>query len=95
MKGLSKTREAALARIKEVIRRRPQLDAEAFDQLEEALIQADVGVGATGRILETLGCRLQKGGASGLTEEMIWGILSEQMLAIVKETSIASFGHAP
>ena len=58
MKGLSKTREAALARIKEVIRRRPQLDAEAFDQLEEALIQADVGVGATGQILETLKCRL-------------------------------------
>lgn len=87
LEGLSKTREAALVRIRDVIRRGPQLDAEAFDQLEEALIQADVGVGATGRILETLRCRVQNAGASGLTEEMIWSILSEQVLAILKECS--------
>ena len=92
VKGLSKSRETAWARIVEVVRRERTLDTEAFGQLEEALIQADVGVGATNRILERLGCRRRAWDNAELPGGTLSGALRQQILEIVKESRVASPG---
>ena len=50
--GLARTREAFAGRLRKLLGR--ELDAEAIDDLEEALILADVGVAAAGKIVEDL-----------------------------------------
>jgi fused signal recognition particle receptor len=51
--GLSRTRQAAFSRIGALLGG-PQVSADVWDQLESALIQADVGAELTGRILDDL-----------------------------------------
>ena len=43
-KGLAKTREGMFGKIKNVILRHPKLDEEALEEIEDILIQADIGV---------------------------------------------------
>jgi len=43
-KGLSKTRKALVEKVEEVILRKKKIDEEMYEELEEALIQADIGV---------------------------------------------------
>jgi fused signal recognition particle receptor len=50
--GLRKTQEKLATEIKRIVTRSPQLDADALDELEAALIAADLGVGTATRIVE-------------------------------------------
>lgn len=52
-RGLAKTR-GALGTTLKALRLRDKLDADAWEEIEEALIRADVGVDATDRVLEAL-----------------------------------------
>ena len=42
--GLHKTREGALATLKEILSKSSKIDDELFDELEEVFIMADIGV---------------------------------------------------
>lgn len=50
--GLARTRQALMGRIQSIFGRK--IDPETLDELEEALILADVGVAATGKIIADL-----------------------------------------
>jgi fused signal recognition particle receptor len=52
MSGLRRTREALSDRLSRLVAGKSHLDEEAYDQLEELLIQADVGVPTTLQIVE-------------------------------------------
>ena len=53
-KGLSKTKTAIVGKIDELFKSFRKVDEELFEELEELLIGADIGVGATEEILDTL-----------------------------------------
>ena len=53
-KGLEKTREGFFSRITKAIAGKSQVDDEVLDQLEEAMISADVGVDTTLAIIEKI-----------------------------------------
>lgn len=62
--------------------RRPSLDPSFWDEVEEALLGADVGVTATQRILTAVRQRLQASGDA--SPEMALRLLREEMLAILQ-----------
>ena len=85
--GLARTREGLFGKIKEVIRRRPRLDEEALEEIEEILIQADVGVGPTLRIIDRLRERVEDGGLSGDPEGAVQRLLEEEILQFLQPSA--------
>jgi fused signal recognition particle receptor len=76
--GLSRTHESFLGRLNAIFGKHPKLDPAALDELEEALLTADVGVGLTTRLLEGLRAQLK---AQKLdSPESVRAVLREQML---------------
>ncbi len=53
-KGLSKTKNAIIGKIDDVFKKFRKVDEELFDELEELLISADIGVNTTEEILDEL-----------------------------------------
>jgi len=53
-RGLSKTKHAIFGRIDDLFKRFRRVDEELFEELEELLISADIGVGVTMELLDTL-----------------------------------------
>ena len=85
--GLSKTREGMFGRIREVIRLRPELDGEALEEIEEILIQADVGVDPTLRIVDRLRERVNAGETSDNPEGAVRRLLEDEILQILQTPS--------
>ena len=52
--GLAKTKDALLGKVKDLFINMREVDEDLFDELEEILITADVGVAGTEKILEKL-----------------------------------------
>ena len=80
-KGLEKTREGFFSRITKAIAGKSQVDDEVLDQLEEALITADVGVDTTLAIIEKIQERVSRDKYLGTGE--LNGILQEEIQAIL------------
>ena len=57
--GLGKTRDALMGGIESVMRSFVKIDEDFLDELEEILITSDVGVGASGEIIEELRERIR------------------------------------
>ncbi len=57
--GLGKTKNALMGQIENVLKAFVKIDEDALEELEEALICADVGVAATEEIIETLRERIK------------------------------------
>jgi fused signal recognition particle receptor len=64
--GLRKTHGKLAHEIKRIVTRSPKLDAEALEELEMALISADLGTGTTGQILEAVKKSYESQGSAGL-----------------------------
>lgn len=58
--GLAKTREGLLAKVKGVLRRGGAISESLFEELEEALIQADVGFETTLNLMERVRARVKE-----------------------------------
>ncbi len=58
--GLKKTKEGFLSRITKAIAGKSSVDDEVLDQLEEALVGADVGIDTTVKIIDRIGKRVAK-----------------------------------
>src|ERR1700736_1402726 len=58
--GIEKTRSGLMDRLEDVIAGRKEIDAEVLEELEYALITADIGVKTTEEILETIRQRVDR-----------------------------------
>lgn len=82
-RSLTKTKDNLLGRISQVVLRR-KIDDDLLDEIEEILIEADVGVAATTRLIESVKARASEQKLSdgedvlGLLREEITEILSRQ-----------------
>ena len=60
LSGINKTRENFLGRLDDLFSRFKKVDEELFDELEEILIMADIGVNTVMDITEKLKARVKK-----------------------------------
>jgi fused signal recognition particle receptor len=74
--GLARSREKLAGALGGVFARR-RLDAETLDELETALITADVGIAATQHLLVDLSARWKAGGAEGDAKALLKAALVE------------------
>jgi fused signal recognition particle receptor len=58
--GLAKTRDAFVGKVEELFSRRKKIDEEFFEELEEILIGADVGVNTVMRLIDDLRAEVKK-----------------------------------
>ncbi len=83
-KGLAKTREGMVQKIRDVIRRKPKLDDEALEEIEEILIQADVGMDPTMRIIDRLRERIKSGKTAENPENAVQEFLEAEIRDILQ-----------
>jgi fused signal recognition particle receptor len=83
-KGLAKTRAGMFGRIRDAIRRKPSLDEDTLEEIEEILIQADVGVDATLRIVDRLRERFKESSGSDDLEGQVQQLLEQEVLEILR-----------
>ncbi|NLS44146.1 MAG: signal recognition particle-docking protein FtsY [Firmicutes bacterium] len=79
---LVKTRGSIVGRIQSLMKRRPVLDKEFLDELEAILLQADVGIETTTRLLSGLSERLKQAGRS-LQEDEVLESLKEEITLLL------------
>ena len=81
--GLQRSREGFLGRIARAIAGKSQVDDEVLDQLEETLVQSDVGVETTLRIIGRIQDRVKRDKYVGTGE--LNDILREEIAALMKD----------
>jgi fused signal recognition particle receptor len=94
--GLSRTTAQFVARFDEIVgradlpeQRGRSLDVHSIDALEELLISADIGVAATGRILEAVESRSARG-------RSLRDVVKSEILGILERArSVSGDGHRP
>ncbi len=90
-KGLEKTREGFFSRITKAIAGKSQVDDEVLDQLEEALISADVGVDTTLAIIEKIQERVAQDKYMGTAE--LNDILQQEIRSILVDDANDTLKH--
>jgi fused signal recognition particle receptor len=99
--GLQKTREGFFGKIAKAIMGKSTVDAEVLDEVENALISADVGVATTVKIIEQLEKRIAKdkymntSELDGIIKEEIQNILVEAPGGYAYENYELPSGHRP
>ncbi len=82
--GLKKTRDSLMGRLEDIAAGFTRVDEDFFDELEETLILADVGVPVTERVMEELRNRVKHAGATEpsavleILKEILTGLLGEE-----------------
>jgi len=79
--GLKKTKEGFFSRITKAIAGKDKVDEEVLDQLEEALVGADVGIDTTVAIIKRIEDRVAKDKFLGTSE--LNGILQEEIMGML------------
>lgn len=87
--GLQKTKESFFSKIGRAIAGKSTVDAEVLDNLEEALVSADVGVDTTVRIIERIEARVSKDKYMGTSE--LNRMLQEEIAAILVDAPDSGF----
>ncbi len=83
LKGLRRTRENFAANVDRIFEAHPEIDDELWTELEEGLIQADVGVDATLRMIDALKERVRRERIAESAEVM--RALKEEIVAMLGE----------
>jgi fused signal recognition particle receptor len=81
--GLQRSREGLLGRLARAVAGKSSIDDEVLDHLEETLVQGDVGVGTTLRIIERIQQRVKRDKYVGTGE--LNAILREEVAALMKD----------
>jgi fused signal recognition particle receptor len=76
-KGLKKTRHTLIGRLGDVLTGKVRLDAETLDEIEEMLINADIGVKSSMRITKDIEKRLKEAGGEATMESVLDVIRSD------------------
>jgi fused signal recognition particle receptor len=87
-KGVEKSREGVFARIARVFEQPRPIDEELWDELEELLLQADVGVHTTDQLLEILRNEVELGNATSSRD--LYRMLREELVLSLSEVAPAS-----
>lgn len=91
--GLSKTREQLTKRIDQLLAMTGGYDDAFWDELEEILLMADVGVNATQELLKRLKPKVRK---AGVTEAAAFKtLLKEELAAVFVEPKLPSITQTP
>ncbi len=89
--GLSRTRNSISSLLKDVFSGKETIDSDTLENIEEVLISADVGVKATGRIIDTLTAKI-KSGSCGKTTDCFRAALKDIVKEIIgKQVSGAKY----
>ena len=91
--GLEKTKKGFLERISKAIIGKTSVDDEVLDQLEEALIGADVGVDTTLALIEKLQARVKK--EKYLSTSELNGLLHEEIVSLLVDAPSNQLGFIP
>jgi len=91
--GLEKTKQGFLERISKAIIGKTSVDEEVLDQLEEALIGADVGVDTTLALIEKIQDRVKKDKYVSTTE--LNKILHEEIVSLLVDAPTQQLGFVP
>jgi fused signal recognition particle receptor len=91
--GLEKTKKGFLERISKAIIGKTSVDDEVLDQLEEALIGADVGVDTTLALIEKLQERVKK--EKYLSTSELNGLLHEEIVSLLVDAPSSQMGFNP
>ena len=92
-KGLSKTREGLLRRLGEVVGGRSIIDEELLEEIEEVLIEADVGVGPTMKIIEGIRERVKEERIRD--PERIFGLLKDEVMRLWEKCGVEGADKLP
>lgn len=84
-KGLEKTRTGFFGKLTKAVAGKSKVDEDVLDELEEALISADVGVATTLKIIDRIEKRVSKDKYLGTDE--LNDILREEIAALLSETN--------
>jgi fused signal recognition particle receptor len=82
-KGLEKTKESFFSKITKAVAGKSVVDADVLDELEEALIMADVGVGTTVEIIKRIEDRVAKDKYIGTSQ--LNNLLQEEMVNVLTD----------
>ncbi len=80
--GIQKTRAGLVDRIEETLAGRKEIDAALLEELEYALITADIGVRTTGEVLETIRQRVDRSLAADAQE--VKGLIRQHLLEVLQ-----------
>src|ERR1700733_4062605 len=89
--GLQKTKQGFLSRIGKAIAGKSTVDEEVLDNLEEALVGADVGIDTTVRIIKQIEKRVSTDKYLNINE--LNRILQEEIEAILVDAPDQSYKH--
>jgi Signal recognition particle GTPase len=81
--GLSKTQAGLLGRLEEVLSIRKEINSDLWDEFEETLVLADVGVGTTMKLREQMESKLTK--KARQNPMLIKDALEEEILHVLKD----------
>ena len=82
-KGLSKTKQSVFTKISKAIAGKSKVDEEVLDNLEQILVEADVGVETTLKIIERIEGRVARDKYLGTAE--LNAILREEIMALMQK----------
>lgn len=94
--GLTKTRTSFFGRIKDILSGRTKIDPELLEEMEEILIQSDVGVETTLKIISAVRERVKNEKLEG-TPNLIAQLLKDEMIKILgnEKQNIDVESHKP
>ncbi|MFF2888041.1 signal recognition particle-docking protein FtsY [Paenibacillus sp. NPDC057967] len=91
--GLAKTRTAFVEKVEELITRRKKIDEEFYEELEEILIGADVGVNTVMTLIDDLRAEVKKRKIEDASD--LQPVLSEKLVGLLKGDDHAELRMAP
>ncbi|MFC5448309.1 signal recognition particle-docking protein FtsY [Paenibacillus aestuarii] len=91
--GLAKTRDAFVDRVDDLFSRRKKIDEEFYEELEEILIGADVGVNTVLKLIDELRAEVKKRKIENPAE--LQPILSEKLIGLLKGDAQAGLNMNP
>ncbi|REK76478.1 signal recognition particle-docking protein FtsY [Paenibacillus paeoniae] len=91
--GLAKTRTAFIEKVEELITRRKKIDEEFYEELEEILIGADVGVNTVMTLIDDLRAEVKKRKIEDASD--LQPVLSEKLIGLLKGDDHAELRIAP
>ncbi len=89
--GLQKTKEGFFAKITKAIAGKSSVDAEVLDNLEEALVSADVGIETTLKIIERIEQRVKQD--KYVSTEDLNTLLQQEIEAILVDAEEDAYKH--
>lgn len=90
---LAKTRESFVSKVTQLVRRHDKIDEDFYEELEEILLQADVGVAATCRLLDAVRADVKKKKIGNPEDVRL--LLRERMEELLGENAPLQFATAP